>query len=255
MKSNIIGVFLLISSTFARGTVDCIWTSQKEGILIKYIASCDSKYKTTIDSFLNVVVEQLRRQDTSLKILVFVNNRSLHFPGSTNSYFYSIAFDTLRDIDNDFIFDYYGNQTSISAAKNGGFNTYRSQDTPLDINVTNSKDASKLVGIKIFYAVDYHAEGPIWTDLMKGIIYSATYPNLIKEQQRRDTVRYFTNGYYLSLLTIDSFAINKIIGKKAIKAEKVDEKNMTGVNFNYLFLGLAIVVVLWIGVHFFKKPS
>ena len=231
--------------------MDCVWTTHKAGITISYVAPCGFGNQSTIDSILKIIIAQLNRQDTSLKVFALVNHRQLSFPSGNFANFFSVGFDTLREIDDDYIFDYYWNQESISTGKNGGLNTFRSQEVPIDINSTSNKKATKTVGVKIIYDIDYRLGKPVWDDLIKTIVYATKNSGIIKREQRRDTVRYNTNGWYVSLLTIDTFAINKIIGRSSEAAMKDIAEEMPKSKNNYwLFglLGLAIIgVIIYIG--------
>jgi hypothetical protein len=203
-----------------------------------------------IDSILNIVVQRLNRQDTSLKVLVLINHHTLSFPDTDFADFFSIGFDTLRGIDNDYIFDYYWNQQNISVSKNNGLNKFRSQDVPLDINATSNKNAIKIAGLKILYDIDYRSEKHDWSDLIKAIVYAVQNPDTIKREQRRDTVRYNTNGWYVSLMTIDTVNINKIIGKQkqAQQHVRVPEKSKT-----YYWIGALIgFMLLFLVIYKFK---
>jgi hypothetical protein len=213
MKTSfLITVYVLTFTLFARGNEACGWTSSKSGVTVRYIAACDFRNQIFIDSILTKVVTLLNRQDTTLQILVLVNYGELSFPNSKFSGFISIAYDTLRLIDDDYIFGYYWNQESISTTQNGGRNTFESRRVPIDINSTNIKSTNN-IGIKIFYDRDYRLGETVWSDLIRAIVYAAKNAELIKVSQKRDTVRYNTNGWYVSLVTLDTFAINKIIGK------------------------------------------
>ncbi|GAB2843452.1 hypothetical protein GCM10027043_52980 [Ferruginibacter profundus] len=230
--------------------MDCIWTSNKAGVTIKYVAPCDFKNQSTLDSILNKIVSVINRQDTSLQIWVLINQEQLSFPDATFSNFFSIGYDTLIEIDNDYIFDYYWNQETIASEKNNGLNTFRSREAPIDISSTKKKNAYKAIGIKIIYNIDYRLGKLIWADLIKVIIYSAQNPSIIKNQQRRDTVRYNTNGWYVSLLTIDTFAINKIIGRENQTSKKETIQELPKSKNNYWLFGLlglaAIGVVIYV---------
>src|SRR5690242_21715708 len=110
MKTLLFTITLLTCSFFAKANMDCIWTSHKAGITISYVAACNFDNLSIVDSILKKIVTQLNRQDTSLKVFVLVNHRELSFPDGNFANFFSIGFDTLREIDNDYIVDYYWDQ-------------------------------------------------------------------------------------------------------------------------------------------------
>lgn len=255
MKLPLLTAILLISSFFTRASQDCIWTSYKAGITISYVAPCDFENQAMLDSILKIIVSQLNRQDTTLKIFVLVNHGQLSFPGGNFSNFFSIGFDTLRKIDNDYIFDYYWNQESISTNKNGGLNTFKSQEVPIDINSTNNKKAAKTVGVKIIYDTDYRLGEPHWSDLIKAIVYAAQNPDIIKNEQRRDTVRYNTNGWYVSLSTLDTFAINKIIGRQSEPKEKETIHEKPKQKNNYWIFGILGLTVIGVIIYLARQYS
>jgi hypothetical protein len=244
MKTLLLTLFLLTSSFLGKANMPCIWTGHKAGITISYVSSCDFRNQSTVDSILKIIVSQLTGQDTSLKIFVLVSHGELSFPGSSFANFFSIGVDTLRQIDNDYIFDYYWNQESLSARKNGGQNTFKSEEVPIDINRTNNKKAVKTIGVKIIYDIDYRLEKPIWNDLIKAIVYAAKNSDIIKNEQRRDTVRYNTNGWYVSLLTLDTFAINKIIGRQSEHKKKETVQELSKSKNYYWLLGLLGLTVI-----------
>ena len=241
---------MVTSSFFAKANMDCIWTSHKDGITISYVAACDFESQATVDSILKIIVDQLNRRDTTLKLLVLVNHRQLSFLGGNFANFFSIGLDTLREIDNDYIFDYYWDQESISMSKNGGLNAFRSREVPIDINSTNNKRASKTIGIKIIYDIDYRLGKPDWSDLIKAVVYSVQSFDTIRNEQRRDTVRYNTNGWYVSLLTIDTFAINNIIGRQSKTPKKATVQELPKSKNNYWLFGLlgltAIGIIIYV---------
>jgi len=253
--SLLILIFSLTISFYAKGNQDCIWTSSKAGVTIKYVAPCVFKNQSTLDSILNEIILVINRQDTSLPIWVLIGQGRLSFPDATFSNFFSIGYDTLREIDNDYIFDYYWNQETIASEKNDGLNTFRSREAPIDISSTNKNNASKTVGIKINYDLDYRLGKPIWAELIKAIVYSAQNPNAIKNQQRPDTVRYNTNGWYVSVLTLDTFAINKIIGRqKESKQRQIAEEKPKSKN-NYWLLGILGLTVIGVVVYKSRQHS
>ncbi len=240
---------------FAKANIDCIWTSHKSGITISYVAPCNFENQNTVDSILKIVLTQLNRQDTTLKVFVLINHKQLSFPGGNYANFFSIGFDTLREIDNDFIFDYYWNQETISTGKNGGLNTFKSQEAPIDINSTKNKKASKTIGVKIIYDIDYRIGKPVWTDIVNAIVYASKNAVLIKSTQKRDTVRYNTNGWYVSLLTIDTFAINKIIGRHSETTKKAASQELPISKSNYWLFGLSGLAVMCAAFYVTRKYS
>lgn len=235
--------------------MDCLWTSHKAGVTINYRASCNSENQSALDSILRIILIQLSSRDTSLQVFVLINYGQLSFPKGNFSNFFSIGFDTLREIDDDYIFHYYWNQESIAAGKNGGLNTFRSKQFPIDINATNKKKASRTVGIKIIYDIDYRLSQPVWNDLIKAVVYSARNSDIIKSQQHKDTVRYNTNGWYVSLATIDTLAIYKIIGKQS-EIKKTDIVQVTSKpNVKYWLFGLLGLTIISIIIYLFRQYS
>lgn len=227
----------------SKANQDCIWTSSKAGLTIQFVAPCDFKNQTLIDSIVNKVVSLLNRRDTSLRILIFISQGQLSFPNAQFSNFFSIGYDTLREIDDDFIFNYYWNEETMSTKQNGGLNTFESQKVPLDINSTNNKTAND-IGIKIIYGRDYRLGEPTWADIIKSIVYAANNVELIKNFQTRDTVRYNTNGWYVSLVTLDTTRINEIIGKETVR-KATETKASAKNNKPYLIIaGIVLFAVL-----------
>jgi hypothetical protein len=249
MRPLLLILTLLTSSFFAKANMDCIWTSHKAGITINYVSACNFENQSTVDSILNRVISLMSRRDTSLKIWVSVSQGQLSFPDKEFSNFFSIGYDTLREIDNDFIFNYYQNTTILSEEANNGINRFDSRLVPIDVNSTNSKSKS-IIGIKIIYDRDYRIGEPVWTDIINAIVYAAKNLQVIKSTQKRDTVRYNTNGWYVSLLTIDTFAINQIIGRQSETQKKETAQQMPKSKNDYWLFGLlgltAIGVIIYV---------
>ena len=250
--SFLIIILSLTISFYAKGNQDCNWTSSKAGVTIKYLAPCDFKNKSTLDSILNKVTSLINRLDTSFKIWVLLNQGQLSFPDSDFSNFFSIGYDTLREIDYDFLFNYYQNQTILSQEANNGVNKFESRFVPIDVNSTIRKAKSN-VGIKIIYDRDYRIGKPDWTDIIKAIVYASKNVELIKSSQKRDTVRYNTNGWYVSLLTLDTFDINKIIGRQNESKQK-EIVEVKPINI-YLLLGLLGLIVFGVVVYKSRQHS
>jgi hypothetical protein len=242
--------FLLLASFAVKANMSCIWTSHKAGITIHYTAPCDMKNQVFLDSVLTVIVGQLQGRDTSLSILVFIDHESVCFPDREFANFFSIGMDTLRRLDDNFIFDYYWNQQSISAGQNGGRNLFDSRKEPLDINATNKKRTNQ-VGLKIIYNLDYRLGKPVWQDIVRAVVYAAYNPENIKAFQKRDTVRYNTNGWYVSLVTVDTTFINNILNKAPLVQKVADKQKAAKQTASWdpngryaLILGIFIVAVV-----------
>jgi len=126
LKNNVIRNFIFIAfyifffSSFAKGNSHCNWTSNKAGITIHYTSSCDKKNQSALDDVLNKVLTLLNGRDTSLKILVFINEAQLSFNNNGSLNFSSIAYDTLRAIDDGYILQYYTDQETISTKQTTG---------------------------------------------------------------------------------------------------------------------------------------
>jgi hypothetical protein len=238
----------LTISFYAKGNQDCIWTITRAGVTIQYVAACDFKNQTSADSFLNKLIAALNRKDTSLKFLVFVGHHWLSFPNPKFSNFFSIGYDTLRQLDDNSIFNYYWDKEKNEPLP------IDTRNNPIDINSTNDRTITKS-GIKIIYDIDYRMGEPVWQDLIKLIVYASNNLDQIKLLQKRDTVRYNSNGWYVSLLTLDTFQINKIIGRvnepkhKEIVEEKPKSKN------SYLLFGLLGLAVLGLVVYKSRQHS
>ncbi|MCB0699570.1 MAG: hypothetical protein H6551_02630 [Chitinophagales bacterium] len=242
MKRIILTIVLFVIQPFVTSAnVDCIWISSKKGLTIYYRSSCDYENEFFVDSLVSHVVEILGRQDTTIKIHVTVNRAPLMFPNSENPNFFSIAYDTLRQIDDNYISEYYWEQEDISISQNG-WNKYKSQNAPLDINATNNNSTNE-IGIKIIYNGDYRLGEPLWQDIIKSISYAANNIDSIISKQVRDTVRLDHNGWYVSLVTIDTNTINRIIGKVQTKVNTeviAVDKTYT----KYVFIAIAATLCL-----------
>jgi hypothetical protein len=199
----IISVFILTVSFSAKANMDCVYTSSKSGITVRFTSPCFSeKYQSFIDSFVNQLVLKINRVDTSYHILVLVNFEVLYygFSGSPD-YFTSLGVDTLREMNSNFINDYcYGRYGS----------TDQSRPNPLNINATDDKRASKEIGVKIIYNIDYRKKIN-WTEVEKLINFSTLDFKRIKTTQQIDTVRHYS--WYVTLPTLDTTTINQIMGR------------------------------------------
>ena len=198
----IISAFVLTLSFSAKANMDCVYNATKSGITITLTSPCvKNKYQPFVDSFVNQLAFKINRIDTSYKILVFVNYEEIFYDFSGNpDYFTSLGVDTLREINSDFINHYcYG--------KYG--NTNQSKPNPLNINATNDKKASKEIGVKIIYNIDYRKKIN-WTEVEKLVIFSANNFKEIKATQQIDTASHYS--WYITLPTLDTTAINKIMG-------------------------------------------
>jgi hypothetical protein len=199
----IISVFILTVSFPAKANMDCIYTASKSRITVRFTSPCFSeKYQSFVDSFVNQIVLKINRVDTSYNILVLVNYEVLYYGFSESpDYFTSVGVDTLREMNSNFINGYcyekYGS-------------TDQSKPKPLNINATDDKKASKEIGVKIIYNIDYRKKID-WTEVEKLINFSALNFTIMKTSQKMDTVRHYS--WYVTLPTLDTTTINQIIGR------------------------------------------
>jgi hypothetical protein len=242
MKTVILNIaFFLAFSVPAKANVDCIWESSQSGVTIRYIAPCNFS-QALLDSFLAKTLLTLNRQDTSLKVLVLVNNGRLSFSGAAFSNFVSVGYDTLRGIDDEFIFDYYWGR--------GGSIPFDTNNNPIDINSSNNRTANS-IGIKIIYDKDYRLGDPDWNDVSRLIIYAVNNVATVRRSQTRDTVRYNTNGWYVSVVTMDTFAINKILASSA--SEVIMQTEVAESTSKPYFIAAALIVFAILILVFLRR--
>lgn len=223
--------------------MDCIYTSSKKGITIKYTSPCfDQKYQIFIDSFLNKLLTKINRIDSINEILVLVNYEQLYYDNDSEfSNFISLGFDTLREINSDYITRYFYKHYNTSE---------ESRLDPVNINFTDRRESTKK-GIKIVYNYDYRLGSPIWSDIEKLIIFSELNLQTIKETQKADTVRHYS--CFVTLPKLDSLAINKILGKEEVKVEQQMESKKNVSSFWLLsVIGLTLCLVV---TKLIKKQS
>ncbi|MFN8306149.1 MAG: hypothetical protein U0T79_05305 [Ferruginibacter sp.] len=229
----------------AKGNMDCVYTASKSGITVRFTSPCFSaKYQVFIDSIVNYLAIKIKRLDTTIKIWVLVNFEHLYFDfsGSPN-YFTSLGVDTLREINSDYISDYCTPRYGSSL---------QSKLRPLDINATDEKNASKEIGVKIIYNADYRKEID-WTEIEKLITYSAFNFAKIKTTQVRDTVRHYS--WYVSLLTLDTFTINKIVGRQSESWQVVNFQENSNSNSNYWIWVIIPVIILGLMAYYCRQHS
>lgn len=243
MKTFFLNIaFLFLFSFSTRANVDCIWESSQSGVTIRYVAPCNFT-PAYLDSFLARTLVALGRRDTTLKVLVLVNNGRLSFSGTAFSSFISVGYDTLRDIDDSYIFNYYWGRES------GGSIPFDTKNSPIDINSSGNK-TSNSIGIKIIYDRDYRQGDPDWNELSRLIIYAVNNVDTVRRFQTRDTVRYNTNGWYVSLLTLDTFTINNALKEghsskdvmPAGPASDLSKRFLLIAGFSALALGILILL-------------
>lgn len=238
MKTSIlITIFILNFSISAKANMDCLWKSSMQGVSLNVAFPCRPIYVNYVDSILDKMLIGLNRKDTSVKILVLINTARLSIPGSEYANFISIGFDTLRGIDDDFITDYYFSKVGQIEKK------FPKLSEPLDINSTASSNVNT-IGIKIIYRIDSRLGKIKWDDIEKLIKYAAQNVDEIKREQRRFNVRYDANGWYVSLVTLDTNKISNILNIQAPSKTATDTPKKSNDSGNYWLLGLLGVVVL-----------
>lgn len=249
MKYSILTtIFVLSFFASTRASMDCLWTASKQGVTLKVVYPCEPKYLHFADSILDQMLIRLNRKDTTLKVLVLVNSALLSNPNSEFSNFISIGFDTLRLIDDDFIKDYYFSKEGENKRK------FPRLSEPLDINSTTTI-TEKTIGIKIIYRTDYRLAKTNWGDIEKIIQYALQNADEIKREQRRINVRYDYNGWYVSLVTLDTTRINNILNKKEPSKATSDIPKKSNAPGSYWLLGLLAVIVLGFVLYKFRTLS
>lgn len=212
----IIPALILIVAFSVKANMDCIYTNSRSAITVRFTSPCFSeKYRHFIDSFVTQLAVKINRVDTSYRILVLLNLEHLYYGFSRSpDYFTSLGVDTLREMNSNFISEYrYGRYSS----------TEQSKSNPLDVNATNDKNASKEIGIKIVYNNNYRQETN-WAEIEKLVSFSALEYNRIKSTQHVDTARHYS--WYVTLPTIDTTALNIIMGRFQKQSNHTSDKKM-----------------------------
>lgn len=233
MKPIFLTLILLACFTATKATPTGISIKSKHGLTISYGAAFDLHNEIYVDSILNEILRVLKRKDTSLKVLVMVNDAPIFYPYPSTDPFISMAFDTLRRVNDEFIRDYYFAMQKDTTEKYY-VDDFFFEKYPLDINATDER-TPKHVGLKIIYNSYSSSPKQVWYEIEKLILYGLSNIELLKRNRHRDTVGFCCNGWHVSLLTIDSSGINKILGKEFI-LEK--QKRPKGSSSNYWILGL-----------------
>ncbi len=217
MKALVLILSILIATKYpSKANMDCQWSATKSGITVHYISSCREQAQQFLETFLSKLVQELGHHGRNIKILLIVNGHSLSFPENQLPTFISIGFDTLRMIDDDFIFKYYTKKEDSAMGPTGGLNTFESKNNPLDINATHHKTTNQL-GIKIFYNSGYGMNKTKWDELEKLTLYAAKNFTLIKTNQTKQIIRYNTNGWFVSINSINTKIIETLLNRELIK--------------------------------------
>lgn len=223
--------------------MDCVYTASKSGIKVRFTSPCFSeKYQTFIDSFVTQLALKIKRIDTSYHILVLINFEHLYygFSGITD-YFTSIGVDTLREMNSNFINDYCYDRYGSSD---------QSKPSPLNINATDYKNASKEIGVKIIYNIDYRKKIN-WTEVEKLISYSALDFKKIKTTQHIDTVIHYS--WYVTLPTLDTTTINQIMGRFQSQPTKaIDTKVANEIPYKLIIISV-VVLLLFVPIYRLRK--
>jgi hypothetical protein len=207
MKNSVCILFLiLVSSVACHANVSLVYTSTKAGLTVQIAIGRDFDVRI-LERFVNETETALNRVDTTLKILVFIDHRVIRHPNSFIKGFVSLGYDTLRTVDEDYIFQYYDSKRSSI------FNPFDSQMHPLDINASADRTVKEL-GIKIFYDHPIFDNEPDWKKIQKLIVFAARNLEKVKNIQTRDTVLYRYNSWCVALPTLDTMHINRILEKK-----------------------------------------
>lgn len=86
----LIAFYILPLFFFAKGNTRCSWTASKAGITLHYTSSCDKENQSALDDILNKALTLLKGRDTSLKILILINQWQLSFNNDRSLNFNSI---------------------------------------------------------------------------------------------------------------------------------------------------------------------
>lgn len=237
MKRIAYSYFILFAIIFcwnkkAFATQDCLQQGNAKKISIYWLTNCASQ----ID--LDSIAAKISLFNTSnYNASIFINCMSIGAATDAKP-FITIAYDTLRDLNSDYIFE-----TSYSVEKLGS-----SKLPILDINATNLSDKSE-VGIKIIYNSRLHSKVKVdFEEINRIVKYAVDHIEEIKKAQKRITVPFHANGYKVSMVTLDTDAVWRIANPEQYVVKKRGENLATsdgtdaGKN-NRLIVFIIVVIV------------
>jgi hypothetical protein len=216
-------IFLLFLTFSSNANTSWPYKYKKDGITLYASGSPDSiEVNNLFIPFLNRLVKKLKRPDKSFEIFL-ITDRFLIFPYYYDKWFGSIAWDTLREPDNSFLFDYYyyrvGGKTRELHFKNHTPNSKKYlTNLPEPIDIGSSYNTNKApVGLKIIYNYAAEDSATVWNRLFTLVQYGIDNLEEIKKNQRRISVPLPMISYEsiypdkkVSLLTIDTAKIRRI---------------------------------------------
>lgn len=263
MKPLLFLLVLLASCAASFGNTNWTCVSSKKGVTI--IASCnwpDEEWggPKMYDAFLDRLVQKLDRWDKDLEILLLIDRHGI-FRQEGKDWFATMAYDTLRETDINFIeaYNFYRmdsdayRYTVLQRSEGKPFpNKYRIDlPEPIDLNSTFSMEPGR-IGLKIRYDYGYSDSATYFDRLYTLVQYGIDHLEEIRQEQQRMIMPYGLNDIRISFLTIDTGKI-KTIPLQPIDFNKESFEQLLR-NRMYTLVGVLAIFIL-ASIVYLKKRS
>lgn len=264
MRFFLIFISLLIIHRNAHAHTVEPYEKTKKGItLFTYISTRSIEERKIQNAFLNQLTESLVWKNKRVPIYLIVDRLRLIHPLS-DEWFASIAYDSLKPPDREFIEDYFYYRIGpyfrekILLYRKSPSDKYK-VDLKEPIELASSYDDKKApLGLKIIYNYSFSDSAKYWNRLYTLVQYAIDHIEEIKKDQKRIILPYpimeqFDELKYspeVSLLTIDTSLIHRIpLQNFRFNETKLNEEKSI---WKYILIGLLILSLL-ITITLFRR--
>jgi len=264
MRFFLIFISLLIIHRNAHAHTVEPYEKTKKGItLFTYISTGSIEERKIQNAFLNQLTESLVWKNKRVPIYLIVDRLRLIHPLS-DEWFASIAYDSLKPPDREFIEDYFYYRIGpyfrekVLLYRRPPSDKYKlNLKEPIDLG-SSYDDKKAPLGLKIIYNYSFSDSAEYWNRLYTLVQYSIDHIDEIKRDQKKIILPYaimeqFDETNYnpeVSLLTIDTGLIHRLPLKNlGFDDTKLDEEKSIG---KYILIGLLILSLL-ITITIFRR--
>lgn len=256
MRQFLLPIMFLMTCHSSFSNQNWQYKGVKDGITMIAVGGYEDSIGTQrmYDAFLNLLVEKTRDTHRTFKILLLLDQPGI-FYRSYYDWSATIAFDTLRQLDTEFIeaYNYHrmdGTHRSMLSSYNLPSNKYVFDlPEPLDINASFSSGPNE-VGLKIIYDYGESDSLTFFDRIYTLVAYGINNIEEIKKTQKRITLSYEQNNFKVSLVTIDTSLIKSLPLIKTDFDYKIFENtgnkyfNNHTIRNSIIWSGVIIIIVL-----------